>query len=267
MSRLRHTLIAELLRGRRAQLQPEDVGIPRDSRRRVPGLRREEVAARAGINRDYYIRLEQAHGHLPSPQVVSSLARALELEPDTIEHLQRLAQPEPVRRLSTRQTLPPWAFDALTLVEPRSAFLSTEVHDVLAVSDGGEGPGRGLLAEGRNLLIEVFENRATAPDEGLWRETATRLVDALRFHAAPDDERFRDVLRTLHAGFPAFREIWGRQRARKLMVGRSLFPDPDGGWRLCEWQTLVVPDHPGCILTVFLAEGRLSDPAREDAAA
>ncbi|GLJ60236.1 MULTISPECIES: helix-turn-helix domain-containing protein [Microbacterium] len=248
---LRHALIAELLRGRRAELQPEDVGIPRGDGRRVPGLRREEVAELAGINRDYYIRLEQAHGHLPSPQVVSALSRALQLDPDTTEYFQQLAQTSATRALSTREGLPAGAFAILRLVEPHPAYITNGVHDVLVVNRSCAGIAKGFLDEGRNLLIEVFEHEHEAPSAEEWRATATRLVDSMRFHTAPDEPRFQELLALLRRRYPAFRELWSRQRARKLTFGTSLFYDAEHGWQRATWQTLIVPDHPDSLLTII----------------
>jgi transcriptional regulator with XRE-family HTH domain len=74
------TALGEYLRARRALLRPEDVGLPDLGRRRVPGLRREEVAMLAGISADYYLRLEQGRDHHPSAQVIDALARALQLD-------------------------------------------------------------------------------------------------------------------------------------------------------------------------------------------
>ena len=248
---LRQTLIADLLRGRRAELQPEDVGLPHDEGRRVPGLRREEVSELAGINRDYYIRLEQAHGHLPSAQVVGAIGKALRLDVDTLEYFQRLAQPNATRALSRREGLPQGAFEILRLLEPNPAYITNGVHDVLVVNTSCEETANGFLEEGRNLLVEVFEREHEAPSQDEWLATARRLVDSMRFHTVPEDERFQSVLRTLHDRYPAFREMWALQRARKLTYGTSLFHDARGGWERLTWQTLIVPDHPDSLMTVI----------------
>ena len=102
--------LGEYLKVRRERLQPEDVGLPAGSRRRVPGLRREEVALLAGISVEYYLRLEQGRDQHPSDQVVGSLARALQLEADAEAYLKELAEPakprdaeRPSRRRSVRE--------------------------------------------------------------------------------------------------------------------------------------------------------------------
>ena len=83
--------LGDYLRARREQLRPDDVGLVRGSRRRVPGLRREEVATLAGISSAYYLRLEQGHDTRPSGQVVAALAQALRLDRKATEYLQQLA--------------------------------------------------------------------------------------------------------------------------------------------------------------------------------
>jgi transcriptional regulator with XRE-family HTH domain len=83
--------LGDFLRARREQLHPEDVGLNSGPRRRVPGLRREELAMLAGISADYYLRLEQGRDAHPSAQILDALARALRLDVKATEHLHRLA--------------------------------------------------------------------------------------------------------------------------------------------------------------------------------
>ncbi|WP_329291989.1 helix-turn-helix transcriptional regulator [Streptomyces pseudovenezuelae] len=92
-------LLADFLRARREVLQPEDVGLPRGPRRRTGGLRREEVAALAGMSVDYYSRIEQQRGPVPSEQVLAGLARALHLSLSERDHLFDLAGHSAPRRV------------------------------------------------------------------------------------------------------------------------------------------------------------------------
>src|SRR4029077_347644 len=85
--------LAAFLRARRELLKPADVGLPYSERRRVEGLRREEVAMLAGISAEYYLRLEQGRDHQPSDQVLDGLARALQLNADAATYLRELARP------------------------------------------------------------------------------------------------------------------------------------------------------------------------------
>ncbi|HWX98587.1 MAG TPA: helix-turn-helix transcriptional regulator [Mycobacterium sp.] len=90
--------LAAFLRARRELVKPADVGLPYSERRRVEGLRREEVAMLAGISTEYYLRLEQGRDHQPSDQVLDGLARALQLDEDAGNYLRALARPAPRRR-------------------------------------------------------------------------------------------------------------------------------------------------------------------------
>src|SRR6201981_155791 len=90
--------LASFLRARRELVKPADVGLPDSPRRRVEGLRREEVAMLAGISTEYYLRLEQGRDHQPSDQVLDGLARALQLDEDAASYLRELARPAPRRR-------------------------------------------------------------------------------------------------------------------------------------------------------------------------
>src|SRR6201987_2273700 len=92
------TGLAAFLRARRELLKPADVGLPDRERRRVEGLRREEVAMLAGISTEYYLRLEQGRAPQPSEQVIDGLARALQLDEDAAGYLRELARPAPRRR-------------------------------------------------------------------------------------------------------------------------------------------------------------------------
>src|ERR1700722_10278757 len=85
--------LGEYLRARRQQVRPEDVGLIPGARRRVEGLRREELAMLAGISAEYYLRLEVGRDKNPSPQVVEALARALQLDGKATQHLHNLANP------------------------------------------------------------------------------------------------------------------------------------------------------------------------------
>ena len=93
--------IGEYLRARREQVRPEDVGIAWSGVRRVPGLRREEVAALAGISAEYYLRLEQGRDRQPSDQVLRALSRALLLDVAASLHLHRLAHPDSTADLAS----------------------------------------------------------------------------------------------------------------------------------------------------------------------
>jgi transcriptional regulator with XRE-family HTH domain len=124
--------VAAFLRTRRERLGPGDIGLPTATRRRTPGLRREEVALLAGVSVDYYTRLEQARGPHPSQHVLAALARALRLTNDERDHLFRLAgepAPEPQAR---SEHLRPGVLHLLDRLADSAVMVVNDVGDVLA---------------------------------------------------------------------------------------------------------------------------------------
>lgn len=203
--------LGEYLRARRDSLTPEDVGLVVDHRRRrVAGLRREEVAALAGISSDYYLRLEQGRERHPSEQVLHALARALGMSPSAEEHLQRLVRPLPERGLDTGSG--PWARRRLAafvdaLAEP--AFVHDRILDVV-VSNAGARLLSAVFRPGVNVVRAAFGDAGL---RGLYRdadEMATRMVSYLRAQAAtpPNDPRLPAFVARMSAEFPAFARLW-----------------------------------------------------------
>src|SRR3569833_2041929 len=90
----RSNALGEFLRARRAATRPDSVGLPAGGRRRVPGLRRDEVAVLAGVSTDYYVRLEQGRERHPSAEDIIALGRVFDLDGDAVAHLHRLARPQ-----------------------------------------------------------------------------------------------------------------------------------------------------------------------------
>ncbi len=104
--------LGDYLRARREQVRPEDVGLVAGSRRRVAGLRREELATLAGISSDYYLRLEQGRDKNPSAQMLDALARALQLDIKATEYLHQLASPAGARAITRASRRPPTALES-----------------------------------------------------------------------------------------------------------------------------------------------------------
>src|SRR6187551_3784298 len=124
-------LLADFLRTRREALQPEDVGLPRGSRRRTGGLRREEVAALSGMSADYYGRLEQRRGPNPSEQVLAALARGLHLSLEERDHLFRLAGHATPRRVRRGDHLNPGMMRILDRLEDTPAQVVSHLGETL----------------------------------------------------------------------------------------------------------------------------------------
>jgi transcriptional regulator with XRE-family HTH domain len=144
------------LRARRELVTPQQAGIPDVGVRRVPGLRREEVAMLAGISADYYLRLERGRDRHPSVQVLESIARVLELDDDHFAHLLTLVAdvPRQRRRRPRRQTPPSGALKLMdSLAQP--AFIEDRYFDILAANRLATALSPGL-AVGGNQLRDLF---------------------------------------------------------------------------------------------------------------
>ena len=249
------TPLAEFLRARRELLQPEDVGLERDEPRRVPGLRREEVAGLAGISAEYYLRLEQGRDHQPSEQVLGALGRALQLDELSQVYLHRLAHP--VRSSASTRSRRTVSDSVLRLLESWShtpAYVSDRNHDILAVNPLAASLAAGALEPGTNLLLAVFAMRQGAPHPKEWTATAERMVAALRFHADRSDPRMHEIVGTLSVKDREFRRMWALHDARPQTTGTTLHHLADYGWIEFRFQTFEVPGESGQFLTTFFGD-------------
>src|SRR5947209_12485370 len=130
----RPNALGDYLRARRDRVRPEEVGLIAGDRRRVPGLRREELALLAGISTDYYLRLEQGRDQHPSAQVLDALAEALQLDTEATAHLHRLARPTSRRRARPRVERVPAGIAQLLGQLPLPALVTSKHMDVLAAN-------------------------------------------------------------------------------------------------------------------------------------
>jgi transcriptional regulator with XRE-family HTH domain len=204
------------LRARRELVTPEQAGIPDVGVRRVPGLRREEVAMLAGISADYYLRLERGRDRNPSVQVLESIARVLQLDDDHVAHLLTLvAEPHrPRRRRPRRETPPPGALKLLhSLIQP--AFIEDRYFDILASNDLARALSPRLDAGGnqmRDLFLDPSE-QALHPE---WKQVTECFIANLRQAVGTDtdDPRFIELTGELSLASPRFRQLWARHEVR-----------------------------------------------------
>jgi transcriptional regulator with XRE-family HTH domain len=132
MNGVNHAELAAFLKSRRDRIRPSDVGLPHGPRRRVPGLRREEVSQLAGLSADYYTELERGRGAQPSAQVLAALARALRLDGDERDHLFRLAdRPIPPGAQGPTAHVQPGLLGLLDRLTTTPAQVITDVHETL----------------------------------------------------------------------------------------------------------------------------------------
>jgi transcriptional regulator with XRE-family HTH domain len=203
--------LGDYLRARREQLRPEDVGLVAGSRRRVAGLRREELALLAGISADYYLRLEQGRDKNPSAQVLDALARALRLDIKATEYLHQLAIPTTVRRDHDGLDAPDDGAPELIDQFPMPAIVASRCQDVLAANALARALSPGF-APGQNFLRWRLLEPAARDFYVDWDEATDVAVSGLREAAGsdPDDPRLQSLISELSAVSERFRELWAR---------------------------------------------------------
>ncbi|MFB2583725.1 helix-turn-helix domain-containing protein [Herbiconiux liukaitaii] len=238
----RTTELTHFLRSRRAQLSPTAVGLPQTGNRRVPGLKRDELAGLAGISLEYYVRIEQGRGHQMSDQVISSLARALRLGVDERSYFVRLARPVPADPVD-RGAPQPIGETVLTLLErwrEVPAYVFDSNQDIVAINEMADLMCPGLQLYGGNLVIANFEVAKIAPDNEQIIEGARRAVAALRYYGDPDNPRLREIVGTLSTENPLFRQLWAEHSATTFANG-TVPVSISGELVEVPWQVLDVP--------------------------
>jgi transcriptional regulator with XRE-family HTH domain len=250
------TALGEYLRARRAQVRPEEVGVPKYGVRRVPGLRREEVATLAGVSVDYYIRLEQGRENSPSPQVLDALSDVLRLDDDAREHLYRVAGLTPgTSRETAPERVDPELLRLMDMWPDNPAIVLGRAYDVLAGNQLAYALFDGFQ-HGPNLLMKIFLDpgaRSFYPD---WERVARYTVAGFRLleGRAPNDPRIREVVDELSRRSADFAEMWNRHEARGARLASKRFRHPDVGELTLRINAFDVKSAPGQELIVYHAE-------------
>ncbi|GAA1625559.1 helix-turn-helix transcriptional regulator [Nonomuraea maheshkhaliensis] len=264
-------LLGQFLRARRELLQPEDLGLPVGVRRRVSGLRREEVARAAGVSTDYYVRLEQGRERHPSAQVIDALARALELEEDAAAHLHELARHPDGRRAPGGRGGQKGGPEqvSLRLLRMMDAWTHTPAvvlgrrMTVLAANMLGEALFAGHAHSG-DLVRLVFldpDARTFYPD---WDRVALNTVAGLRQSIGTDydDPALVGLVGELSLRSREFRELWARHDIRQKTHETKRFRHPLVGELTLHYESLTVNSAPGQQLVVYQADpGSASEEA------
>ncbi|MEU0804232.1 helix-turn-helix transcriptional regulator [Streptomyces sp. NPDC005970] len=223
--------LGEYLRARRALVSPEQAGVPDLGGRRVPGLRREEVATLAGISADYYLRLERGSDRNPSAQVLESLARVLRLDDESTTHLLSLVagRPRPTRRGPRSETVPASMVELLATL-PHPAFVEGRYFDILAANPLASALSP-RLSVGGNQLLDVFLDPAEKALHLDWDGTTECYIASLRraVGVETDDRRFIELVGELSLASPRFRALWNRHDVRAQRGGPIRFDHPQIG--------------------------------------
>lgn len=225
--------LADFLRRSRERLRPADVGLPEGSRRRTPGLRREEVTALAGMSPDYYMRLEQARSPQPSTQMLGALARALRLNDDERDHLYLLAGHRPPAGRHAGETISPALRHLLDRIEDTPAQILSDLGDLLAQNTLAQELFGGVCTvseHGRNIVWRWFTDaavRAAYPAEDHERQSRIQVADlrAAVARRSYDPASTRLVARLREAS-PEFARLWDRHEVgvRRSSRMRVLHP-------------------------------------------
>ncbi len=264
--------LGDYLRARRALVSPRDAGLPATGHRRVPGLRREEVAELVGLSTDYYVRLEQGRADRPSDEVLDALGRALRLGPAERSHLRDLARPP-------RRALPRTRREPETEVEPEAeaevalrpalrqvveaipltpAVLMNDRNDVLAWN----GLAAALLADfprlpphERNMARRIFLDPRAREVHLDWDEAARTTVGILRMAAGrrPHDPELIRLVGELSLGSAEFRALWASRHVHEKSHGPKRFHHPAVGEVKLDYETFQAPGAGHHLLVVYTA--------------
>lgn len=257
---------ASYLRLWRARIQPEDVGLPDDGRRRTRGLRREELASLAGISVDYLIRLEQGRAVSPSPAVLAALARALRLAPEERDHLYVVAGHAPPRRTNISSEVTP----GVRRLVDRLGDVPVGVYDAAWTIILWNGPWAALMGDPselsgreRNLLWRAFTRPAsrvtrTAQEISAFQEAAVADIRRVTGNY-PGDVRLQQLVADLRQASPLFEELWQRGTITQPSTGPKTIMHPELGSITLDCDVLTVA---GTDLRVVVYT---ADPASPDA--
>jgi transcriptional regulator with XRE-family HTH domain len=256
----RRAQLGEFLRSRRARLSPDELGLAGGGgQRRVPGLRREELALLAGVSVDHYVRLEQGRTLHFSESVLDAVARALRLDPVERAHLYRLARPVPAGRPRERQVVRPGLLRLLRSVGDVPAYVIGRAADVLAWNEvaaalltdfGAAAPGQRNMA--RLVLLDEGIRRLYED----WPAKVRDVAGYLRLDVArhPDDPRAAALVEELLAASPVFRAAWEEHGLKDKTHGEYVYLHPVVGRLELGFEALRLPDDPDQALVVHTVE-------------
>ncbi|WP_329331224.1 helix-turn-helix transcriptional regulator [Streptomyces sp. NBC_00663] len=269
--------IRDFLATRRAKITPEQAGLPTSGRRRVPGLRREEVAVLAGVSTEWYTRLEKGHISGVSEDVLDAVARALQLDEEERTYLFDLAMAAQRSSRTPRRRkavdIPPrvqWLLDSITL---SAAFVTNGRMDMVA----SNALARALFAplfdsettdeRGRpNFARYWFLDRGARDFAGDWDRAANTTAAMLRVEAGryPHDKALRELIGELSTVSAEFRTRWAAHSVRIHHGGVKRFHHPVAGPLELTYQPMDLPisAHEAHSLTLYTAEPGTTDEDR-----
>jgi transcriptional regulator with XRE-family HTH domain len=263
------TELGRFLRARREGVLPTDVGLPAGTRvRRTPGLRREEIAALAGVSIDYYTRLERGKETRPSPAVVDALGDALRLDDEERDYLRDLAAqaarraPEP--RAAPSRTVRPTVQQLLETLRPNPAYVVSRTNDFLAANPAGLRLVHGMAdwpARQRNTIRYTFLHPAARDLWPDWEQKAKGCVAQLRAVAGtdPDAPDLAALVGELIVKSPDFNRLWERYEVRAIGDGSKTFLHPVVGTMTLTHEVMTLNRTDGQRIVIYMAPAGTPD--------
>jgi transcriptional regulator with XRE-family HTH domain len=263
--------LGDFLRARRGRLRPHDVGLEPGGRRKVTGLRREELALLAGLSTDYYQRMEQGREVRPSDDVLDALARALGLDDKERRHLFALAraarQPMPAQVNRGPERVPDHTRRLLRMTDTPAVVLGRHLDllDWNLMAEALLGAPDDYPPDRLNMLLLMFDDTLTGerscPD---WERQALDYIGMMRAAVAtdPTHPRATAIVGELSIRSADFRRLWARHDIRESVNGTKTFRVPKVGDIVLDWDTYPLPGNPGPAMRVFTAEPGSADADR-----
>lgn len=258
--------LGAFLRSRRERTRPEDLGLEPGPRRRVEGLRREEVAVLAGLSTDYYQRLEQGRDAKPSDALLDSISDALGLDAAEHRHLMTLARAvrQPKAPKHRKQDRVPENAEKMLKAMRLPAFVLSRHLDVLAWNDAAAdllGDPLELPRDQRNMLHVLFHDDDSRLRCKGWEAMALDYIGLFRTAIGHDlaDPRAIEVIGELSLRSSEFRRLWARNEVRDNVHGAKTIRHPRIGDIDVEWDAYPLRGSPGPIMVVFVPQ-----PGHED---
>ena len=258
--------LADFLRRRREALQPADVGLSPGVRRRTSGLRREEVAALAGMSPDYYARMEQRRGPQPSEQMVAAVARALRLNLDERDHLFRLAGHHAPHRVRRSEHISPALLRVVDRLEDTPAMVLSELAETLlqnrlaAALLGDQMSYTGLARSGFYRWFTDPEARARYPEashphQSRIQAAGLRAAVTASGSKTPVDGRAAAVVSELRSRSAEFVQVWDQHEVGIRFDDRKTILHPELGEIHVDCQALFTEDQSQTLLVLTAAPG------------
>ncbi|MEU6413749.1 helix-turn-helix transcriptional regulator [Microbispora sp. NPDC046933] len=248
--------LGRFLRSRRARIRPEDAGLPAHGRRRVSGLRREEVALLAGVSAEYYIRLEQQRVRNVSDEVLDAVARVLRMDGTERAHLRRLLRP-PHDRHAPVAHIRPGVRMLLDAADSVPACVVGPRMDVLAWNTLGDRiNGFSAMPAGeRNMARQTFLSPRARSFYRDWATVAAETIAHLRLYAGrhPDDPLLAPLVADLSADAD-FARLWEEHRVAEKTFGVKLLRHPELGDLDFAYETMALPGEPDLLVVMYTAD-------------